>query len=312
MDQQSQTFAEMNLKRTLTEETTGTSRLLILNSEQAQETRSATDKVFQMPPHLKSGGAYRHKLILKSFQIAHVFRNQPDTTYLVWVPDPVNFPNIVQVVAIPPGNWSAHDLANFLTRQLGLQQGPRVFFDKTRQMFVFVPQIYIDGSSTCNQYIGVEPEFSGAITVSHYPVDLVTLKGIIVNTNLAVHNLPINGIAAYVPVPNNVCFGGRISYYDFPATDYALIMDEQISRIHIKLLRQDGRPLDQLTYAPSPLSVGFYNCVPPWTIVFKVVTILNEGFVQPLYLTPTTQTTSNLIDSKANKTPTENENPEPE
>lgn len=310
MDQPSQTSGEMSLKKTLTEETTGTSRLLIFNSEQAQETRSATDKVFQMPPHLKSGGPYRHKLIIKSLQIAHVFRNQPDTTYLIWVPDPVHFPDLVQVVYIPPGNWNAHDLANYLTRELGLQSGPRVYFDKSRKMFVFVPQIYIDSSSTCNQFIGVDTGFSGVITVSHFPVDLVTLKGIIVNANLAVHNLPINGMLGYIPVPNNVCFGDRISYYDYQATDYSLIMDEQISRIHIKLLRQDGRPLDELTYAPSPLSVGYYNCVPPWTIVFKVITILNDGYAQPLYLTPSTQTTSNLIDDKGNKTISENESGE--
>lgn len=308
MDQQSQTSAEMNLKKTLTEETTSTSRLLIFNSEQAIETRSATDKVFQMPPHLKSGGAYRHKLIIKSLQIAHVFRNQPDTTYLIWIPDPVHEPEIVQVVAIPPGNWSATNLANFLTRQLGLQNGPRVFFDKTRQMFVFVPQICISSSSTCNQFIGVAAGFEGVITISHFPVDLVTLKGIIVDANLAVHNLPINGILGYIPVPNNICFGGRISYYDYPATDYSLIMDEQINRIHVKLLRQDGRPLQELTYAPSPLSVGYLDCVPPWTIVFKVVTILNDGYTQPLYITPSVQTTSNLIDEEGNKTINGNDN----
>lgn len=237
-----------------------------------------------------------------------MFRNQPDTTLLVWIPDPVNYPNIVQVVYIPPGNWSAHDLANFLTRELGLQNGPRVYFDKTRQMFVFVPQICIDAASTCQQYIGVRPQFTGVITVSHFPVDLVTLKGIIVDSNLAVHNLPINGMLGYVPIPNNVCFGDRICYYDFPTRDYSLIMDEQISRIRISLLRQDGRPLNQLTYAPSPLDVGHYFCVPPWTIVFKVITILNDGYVQPLYLTPSTQTTSNLIDSQGNKTIEENEN----
>lgn len=296
--------AMMALKRTLVEDATGTSRLLLLNSEQATETRSPTDKVFNLPPGLKSGGQYRHKIIIKSLQIPHVFRNIPEAVTVVWRPNPVLNPGLKQTTSIPPGNWSAHDLANYLTKTLGLQGGPRVYFDKNTQTMHFIPYLNICQETTANVFLGIIPGFEGSLSESQVCVEMVTLKGIIVNTNYAVHNIPIGGILGYIPIDNRTCFGNRISYYDYVASDYGLIMDDQVDRLEISLLRQDGRPLYSLTSAPTQQNIGFFNSVAPWIMTLKIITVINETFAPPLNLTPHTQTTSvNFIEDNTNTTP---------
>lgn len=295
------TSATMALKRTLVEDATNTSRLLLLNSEQAVETRSPTDKTFILPPGLKSGGAYRHKIIIKSLQIPHVFRNIPDQLRVVWKPNPVNNPSLIHTLSISPGHWTSHDLANYLTKAFGLQGGPRVYYDKTIQGFQFVPYLSICKESSFNYFLGITPGYEGNLSQSQFPVDMVTLKGIIVQTNYAVHNLPIGGIIGYVPVDGRTCFGNRINYYDYQATDYNLVMDDNLDRLEISLRNQDNRPLYTLTASPTEESAGYFHSVPPWVLTLKIVTVINENYSLPLHLTPSTQTSVNFIDEEGNQ-----------
>ena len=211
---------------------------------------------------------------------------------------------------MPYGNPTGAIVANWMTSYLPLAGGPTATFDATTQKFVFSSPIYVTADTTANTFLGIAPGYEGYISESHYPIDLVTFTGIIMKTNLSIHQLPTSGILCHIPVPPDCSFGQRIFYYDHNCDDWSLVMDEQISRLHIQLLRQDGRPLDTLTYAPNVTDTGYYTAVPPWTLTFKIVTVLNPGFIEPLSMIPTVQTTHNLIDNNSNMTTqnTTNEN----
>lgn len=299
---------------TLVEEITGTSRLLVLNSMQADHSYSPTHKMFRISDHLKSGAQFRHKLVMKALSLPHVFLGQPDSQVLYWKTNPAT--SQLNVAIIEAGNRNAVELAIYLTKQFMPYGGPKVWFDSCAQKFIFQPSIYIVNPSTVSvddtipsktyKMLGYPPDFQGVLTSSLVPIDLNEVYGIRVMTNLSIHQLPVSGEIAYVPIPTCTCFGSRVEYYDDTASDYALVMDEQISRITIMLCNQDGRPLEEMLGYTSKDQYGFQDAVPNWTIVFKIITIPNTGWSQlPLPLVPVSTSTIGTIEESSDQTETE-------
>lgn len=174
--------------------------------------------------------------------------------------------------------------------------GIRVFFCPATLKMYFDPDITIHSLTTCQHLLGLPAGYTGTITQSLFPVYFIALQGIRIQTNLSVNCLPIGGELAYIPVHS--CYGERIEYYDVPASDYSLVMNEQISNLSIRLVNQDGRSLDTMVEHSE-----YMESVPPWTIVLNIVTIHNPGFqFLPMHILPPVQSTvDSYVDMNSHK-----------
>ena len=115
------------------------------------------------------------------------------------------------------------------------------------------------------------------VTESPVPVSFRQLTGIRIGTNLSIASLPVVGQIAYVPIDN--CFGDIIEYYDEGVSDWSLVMDNEMNHLHISLLDQDGHDLTTRLPITDQTQPGFYEQFgTPWTIVFRLVSIYNEGY----------------------------------
>lgn len=96
-------------------------------------------------------------------------------------------------------------------------------------------------------------------------------------TNLSIGSLPQAGQIAYIPV--DACYGDIIEYYDESMSDWSLVMDNDMNHLHIQLLDQDNNDLSLRLPISDSSQAGFQEQIgSPWTIVFRLVSIYNEGW----------------------------------
>lgn len=102
------------------------------------------------------------------------------------------------------------------------------------------------------------------------PINLAGVTRIFMESNLAVYNLPITGRIACIPLTAN--YGELFQYDDKMGGLPHLIMDQDISHLHIRLLDQESKPLTDWLDPDYPY-------LPPWKLTITLEPLHNEGFI---------------------------------
>lgn len=221
------------------------SRMLYLRSDEAFLSYGPTDKLWLMPP-MFTRGKY-HNVTVRSLMIMHLFPN---------VKDAVTLNTGTKTVTIPAGNWNPAMIARYLNDQL-YPDTQMVCYDDQSKVFRFCPGINIlNQGTTAHAILGFRKgvDYIGA-TESVLPVQLYGPTRIIVETNLQVYNLPINGRLAMVPITES--FGQMIHYNNHSSTHSHLCMDQFFQHIRVRLTDEKGELLTAYEEVPWDLMISF-------------------------------------------------------
>lgn len=229
------------------------SRMLHLRSDQADLHFGPTDKVWTLSP-MYTRGKY-HNLVVRSLQILHLFPNVNEAKTLN---------TGTKTVTIPAGNWNPAAIARYLNDQL-YPDVQMVCYDDHSKVFRFCPGInVIDEGTTAHAILGFRPGQDYILaTESVLPVQLFGPTRVIVDTNLQLYNIPINGRLAVLPV--NKSYGEMLHYDNFASSHSHLCMDQHFQHIRIRLTDEKGELLQA------------YDEV-PWDILISFEPIDNPGF----------------------------------
>lgn len=227
-------------------------RMLYLRSDQADESYGSSDKTWLVSP-MFTRGKY-HKVVVRSLQIMHLFPNVKKTVIL-------NTGS--QTVTIPAGNYEPSQIARYLNDQL-YPTVETVCWDPKMAVFRFCPGITIQAGSTAAPLLGFKSgQTYTNVTESVLPANVYGPQRIIVDTNLQLFNIPINGRLAVIPVQES--YGQMIHYNNFASTYSHLCMDSQFHTLRIRLTDEVGDTLEG------------YDEV-PWDILLSFEPIDNPGF----------------------------------
>lgn len=217
--------------------------------------------------------ATQHRVTLRSMELYNLTGSVSTGIHLV-LP--------TGIVDIPPGNWTAHEIAEQINYQIN-KCGPDIAcFDPKTLLFYFDNFIEIlDGSSGLS-HLGL-PDKAGTYTKSLFPPDLGGPTQIQVWSNLSVVNLPISRLLATIPV--TVGYGELITYLDTSSMLPILLADYQIDHLTIELTDQNGTPI--LCYDEVPWSMCL-ELKPEQTGVYRPIALLNNdpewrGESAPIY-----------------------------
>lgn len=228
------------------------SRMLYLRSDQADISYSPSDKRWLVSPIHTRGK--QHNTVVRSLQIRHLFPNVRETVVLS---------TGTKTVVIPAGNYDPCMIARYLNDKL-YPEVETVCWDAAESIFRFCPSINIQDTSTAAKLLGFKPgvTYTNA-THSVLPANVWGPQRIIVNSNLHLFNIPINGRLAVIPI--TVKYGEMIHYNNLGSTYFYLCMNHQLQNIHITLTDEDGYPLKA------------YDEI-PWDILISFEPIDNPGF----------------------------------
>lgn len=232
------------------------SRMLYLRSEEASNSYSPTDKTWTIPP-MWTRGKY-HNLVLRSFQMRHLFPNVQKTVVLS---------TGKKAVVFPRGNYDPCTIARYLNDQL-YPDVQTVCYDPMALAFRFCPGINIVGSATtAAAMLGFQEgvDYTGA-TQSVLPVQLGGPRRIIIETDLRLFNIPTSGRLAVIPITQN--YGEMITYENFASTHNHLAMDQDFQSIRISLTDEKGNPLEGIEGEPWDLLISFQPIDNPGFIPF--------------------------------------------
>lgn len=221
------------------------SRMLYLRSDEAFLSYGPTDKLWLMPP-MFTRGKY-HNVTVRSLMIMHLFPN---------VREAVTLNTGTKMVTIPAGNWNPATIARYLNDQL-YPDTQMVCYDDQGKVFRFCPGVdIIDEGTTAHAILGFREgiDYIGA-TESIIPVQLYGPTRIIVETNLQVYNLPINGRLAIVPITES--YGQMIHYNNHSSTHSHLCMDQFFQYIRVRLTDEKGELLTAYDEVPWDLMMSF-------------------------------------------------------
>jgi hypothetical protein len=132
-----------------------------------------------------------------------------------------------------------------------------VCYDDQSKMFRFCPGIdVIDQGTTAHAILGFPSgqDYIGA-TESVLPVQLYGPTRIIVDTNLQMYNLPINGRLAMVPITES--YGQMIHYNNHSSTHSHLCMDQYFQYIRVRLTDENGDVLSGYDEIPWDMMISF-------------------------------------------------------
>lgn len=132
-----------------------------------------------------------------------------------------------------------------------------VCYDDKGNVFRFCPGITVlDEGTTAHSILGF-PEGKDYINVTEsvLPVQLYGPSRIIVDTNLQVYNLPINGRLAIVPVTES--YGQMIHYNNHSSTHGHLCMDQYFQYIRVRLTDETGELLTAYEEFPWDILISF-------------------------------------------------------
>lgn len=237
-----------------TTSSTPISRMLYLRSDQADESSGPTDKTWLMSP-MYTRGKY-HNLVVRSLQILHLFPNVKEAKILN---------TGTKTVTIPAGNWNPAAIARYLNDQL-YPDVEMVCYDDEAKVFRFCPGVDVmNEGTTAHAILGFKPgqDYIGA-TESVLPVQLFGPTRIVVDTNLQLYNIPINGRLAVLPITKS--YGEMLHYDNFASTYSHLCMDQHFQSIRIRLTDEQGELLT--AYEETP-----------WDILISFEPIDNPGFI---------------------------------
>lgn len=218
--------------------------MLYLRSDQADVHYGPTDKIWKISP-MWTRGKY-HNLVVRSIQILHLFPN---------VRESVTLNTGSKVVTIPAGNYSPAQIARYLWDKL-YPNIETVCWDPQMAVFRFCPGINIQPNSTAAPLLGFrEGETYTGVTESVLPANVYGPQRIVIDTNLQLFNIPISGRLASIPVETE--YGKMIHYNNYGSTHSHLCLDMHFQHIHVRLVDEQGRPLNGVDEAPWDLHISF-------------------------------------------------------
>lgn len=220
------------------------SRMLYLRSDQSDQSYGPSDKTWLISP-MHTTGKY-HNLVVRSLQIRHLFPNVKKT---------VTLNTGSKTVTIPAGNYLPTQIARYLNDQL-YPDVQTVCWDPQMVVFRFCPGINIEADSTAAPLLGFLSgvAYTGA-TESALPANVFGPQRIIVNTNLQLFNIPINGRLAVIPIQES--YGEMIHYNNFASTYNHLCLDSHFQYIHVQLTDEDGDLLQAYDEVPWDILISF-------------------------------------------------------
>jgi hypothetical protein len=175
----------------------------------------------------------------------------------------------VTTVTIARGNWSATELATYLTSQLLIPEGLTFTYDDNILGFQITGGggLNIAAGSTANTALGFAADtVYTAQSKSVQPLNLLGPGSILIHTNLSLHTLPISGLLSVVPVTGN--YGSLISYRDPDGGQPILVTQSDLHNMEIRLTDENDRLLD-----------GYADI--PWRIILSIELLHAPGFVNP-------------------------------
>lgn len=159
-------------------------------------------------------------------------------------------------MTIPAGNWNPAAIARYLNDQL-YPDAQMVCYDDQSRVFRFCPGINIlNQGTTAHAILGFRPgmDYTG-VTESVLPVQLFGPTRILVDTNLQVYNLPINGRLAVIPI--TASYGEILHYNNMSSTHSHLCMDQFFQHIRIRLTDEKGELLTAYDEVPWDMTISF-------------------------------------------------------
>jgi hypothetical protein len=218
--------------------------MLYLRSDQADQNFGPTDKGWVISP-MYTRGKY-HNLVVRSFQILHLFPN---------VKTAVTLNTGTKTVTIPAGNFDPGQIARYLNDQL-YPEVETVCYDPQSLVFRFCPGVNVKDDSTAASILGFKPGVNYTMaTESVLPVQLFGPRRIIIDTNLQLYNIPISGRIAVFPVTAK--YGQMIQYDNFASTYNHLCMDQHFQSLRITLTDETGELLMSAEESPWDILISF-------------------------------------------------------
>lgn len=239
-------------------ESINTTRLLVLNSMQANTRTAPTDLGWVIPKAFKRS-YLQHKILLQKLKIWNTFKSVREDVDL-YLEDGTHVP-------IFKGNWTEDTLANYLTSILNPTSGPTppnpctVTYDPYQMQFTFCPNITISSKSTANKYLGFPEGAIATTNVSAFPP--VALKGpqcINVWTNFTMNNIPLSSYLGCVPV--TVPYGYHIFYDNNDNSESTLCLDTDLQYVRLTLKDEYGNLLEYPDNLIWEAQLGFMSTVP--------------------------------------------------
>lgn len=226
-------------------ESINTTRLLILNSEQADVHYSKADLGWVIPKSQKRS-YLQQRILLQKFKIWNVFKTVHQDASLILEDG--------RSINIFEGNWTPESLAGYLTDQLTVYmadgttvdtaESTTVTYDPYQLHFTFCgKQISIDPLSTANKYLGFPDGAVSTPMVSSFPpTALQGIQSINIWTNVTMNNIPASSFLCSVPV--TAPYGSYIFYINNDNSQATLSLDPDLQYLRLILKDDNGNVLN--------------------------------------------------------------------
>lgn len=221
------------------------------------DTTTNAAKRYQLPPiAAHPSGAVKYKINLRGLDICHVWPNVKKALTLV---TPLN------TVTIARGNWTATQLATYLTTAL-VTEAITVTYDPKILGFTFSPGMDINALTTAQLILGFPSGFLGSVLTSSIPINLMGPSRIHVNTDLSMLTVPLSGRLASIPISTN--YGGFMSYRDLDGQQPMMVTGSGLNSLTITLADENNETLE-----------GYEDI--SWGIILSLEVIRDQGYVNP-------------------------------
>jgi hypothetical protein len=197
---------------------------------------------------------------LRGLDICHVWPN---------IPTALTLNTGTTTVTIASGNWTATELATYLTSQLVGPESLTFTYDDSFLGFTISggTGLNIISGSTAQSVLGFVPGTTYANqTKSVQPINLMGPGSILVKSNLSLHTLPISGLLSVVPITGN--YGSLITYRDPDGGQPILVTQSDLHNLEIQLTDENGTLLNG------------YDSI-PWRMILSIELLHAPGYVNP-------------------------------